>query len=43
MTMGKVIWVFAAMAGVALGLVLPAPMLNHGDHGLFLAAGAAVR
>jgi hypothetical protein len=39
--MGRVIWAFAAMVGVALGLVLPAPALHGG--GLFVTVSAAGR
>jgi len=41
--MGRVIWTFAAMVGVALGLVLPTPALHGGDHGLFVAVSAGGR
>jgi hypothetical protein len=35
--MGRVIWSFAAMVGVALGLVLPTPALHARDNAIFVA------
>jgi hypothetical protein len=35
--MGRIIWTFAAMVGVALGLVLPTPALHGHDANLFVA------
>jgi hypothetical protein len=39
--MARLIWAFAAVVGVALGLVLPAPALHGG--GLLMTPGAASR
>ena len=41
--MGRVIWTFAAMVGVALGLVLPAPAPHAHKPGLFVAVSAQGR
>ena len=43
--MARLIWAFAAVVGVALGLVLPAPALHGGGGGagLLMTPGAASR
>ena len=41
--MGRIIWAFAAMIGVALGLVLPAPAMHPRDGGLFVTVNAPGR
>jgi hypothetical protein len=41
--MGRVIWTFAAMVGVVLGLVLPAPALHAHGKGLFVAVNTTGR
>jgi hypothetical protein len=41
--MRRVIWSFAAMAGVALGLALPAPALHARGNTLYVAMNAPGR
>jgi hypothetical protein len=41
--MGRIIWSFAAMVGVALGLALPTPALHLRDNTLFVAMSARGR